>query len=118
MTPRPTHIRLEEIIERIERIQSAEILLLASENDGDIQVFEMLFDSILYQLVVIGEAVKDLDDTLKEKYSEIAWKDIAGMRDFLVHQYHRTDAKIVRDTVEKQLNSLKKVCEIELELGL
>ena len=43
--------------------------------------------SIIRQIEVIGEATKNVSPSLKEKYPEIPWKEISGMRDMLIHEY-------------------------------
>ena len=40
---------------------------------------------------IIGEATKNAPDSLKQKYSHIAWRDMAGMRDVLIHSWNSTD---------------------------
>jgi uncharacterized protein with HEPN domain len=47
--------------------------------------------AVLYQLTVIGEAVKRLSKEFRAKYSEIPWTLIAGMRDNLIHGYDLID---------------------------
>ncbi|WP_008316950.1 DUF86 domain-containing protein [Leptolyngbya sp. PCC 6406] len=47
--------------------------------------------AILYQIIVIGEAVKRLSPKFRNQHPEIPWKDIAGMRDIVAHQYDRVD---------------------------
>jgi len=47
-------------------------------------------DAIIRRLEIIGEAVKNIPVTFKTKYSEIPWKQMAGMRDVLIHEYFET----------------------------
>ncbi|MGD1858985.1 MAG: DUF86 domain-containing protein [Leptolyngbyaceae cyanobacterium] len=49
--------------------------------------------AILYQVIVIGEAVKRLSPDFRERYPDIPWRAIAGMRDVLAHQYDKIDLK-------------------------
>jgi len=44
-------------------------------------------DSVLRRLEIIGEAVKNIPDDFRERYQEIPWKKIAGLRDVLIHEY-------------------------------
>ena len=64
---------------------------------------------------MIGEAVKSLTSQLKDEYSFIPWNQIAGMRDILAHEYFRVEGKVVRATIDRPLQDLKKVCELALE---
>ena len=58
--------RLNHILDRIDRIQYAETILLESENEEDLwEEAQVAFDAILYDLVVIGEAVMALSPGIK-----------------------------------------------------
>jgi len=56
----------------------------------------------------IGEAVKQIPAAVRQKYPDVPWKDMAGMRDVLVHDYFGVDAAIVWKTVQEDLPSLKR----------
>jgi uncharacterized protein with HEPN domain len=56
---------------------------------------------------VIGEAVKKLSPELKERHLQIPWKDVAGMRDKLIHDYFGVDLDAVWDTATKDIHRLK-----------
>ncbi len=51
----------------------------------------------------IGEAVKQLPDELRQKYSAIEWRAMAGMRDRLIHNYFGVDYDIVWDVVVRKI---------------
>ncbi|MBC6422314.1 MAG: DUF86 domain-containing protein [Hormoscilla sp. SP5CHS1] len=51
--------------------------------------------AIVYQLLIVGEAVKRLSQDLRNQHSEIPWSDIAGMRDKLIHDYDNVDLEAV-----------------------
>ncbi len=58
-------------------------------------------------LEIMGEAAKRLPMEIREKYPEIPWKDMAGMRDRIIHGYDKVDLQIVWDTVKKEIPHLK-----------
>lgn len=58
-------------------------------------------------LTIIGEAAKNVSPQLREKYPEIPWKEIAGMRDKIVHHYFGVDYEAVFLTVQDDLPLLK-----------
>lgn len=46
-------------------------------------------------LEIIGEATKNLSIELREKYPDVSWKEMAGLRDILIHQYRNADDELV-----------------------
>ena len=64
--------------------------------------------AVLRALEIIGEATKNLSKELKAKHSEIQWKDIAGMRDKLIHEYFGVNLNLVWETVKKNIPELEK----------
>jgi len=60
------------------------------------------------RIEIIGEAVKNISKNLKEKYSNIEWRKIAGTRDKFIHHYFGVDFDIVWDIIKKDLPKLKK----------
>ena len=58
---------------------------------------------------IIGEAVKRLSEGFKQKYPDIPWKDIAGFRDVLAHDYTAVNALTVWETLEGDMLNLKKI---------
>lgn len=67
--------------------------------------------AIIRQLEIIGEAVKNIPNSFKEKYPKIPWKDIAGFRDVLSHAYFGVSMDRVWNVIKKDLPSLKKEIE-------
>lgn len=63
-------------------------------------------DAVIRQLEIIGEATKNLKAQTKDLQPDIPWKQIAGMRDKMIHAYFGVDLHLVWDVVEKELASL------------
>lgn len=67
-----------------------------------------LQDAIIRRLEIIGEAVKNLPIAFRSKHPDIPWKQIAGMRDILTHQYFDVDLALTWKVVKHELPSIKK----------
>lgn len=63
----------------------------------------LLQDGVIRQLEIIGEAVKRLSPDLRGRYAGISWKDIAGMRDKLIHDYFGVDLEAVWTTATEDI---------------
>jgi len=64
-------------------------------------------DAVVRNIEIIGEAVKELSEELKQEHSEIEWRYIARMRDKLIHHYHGVNWEIVWSVVKNDLVDLK-----------
>jgi uncharacterized protein with HEPN domain len=75
--------------------------------------FERLVDdkktlyAVIRCLEVIGEAVKKIPESIKNKYPEMPWQEIAGMRNKLIHEYFGIDTDTIWDTIKEDLPPLK-----------
>lgn len=75
-------------------------------------------DAVVRNLEIIGEAVKNISSNLKGKYKDIQWREIAGMRDKIIHFYFGVNWDIVWQTVKDKLPQLQeKVENIFREMG-
>jgi uncharacterized protein with HEPN domain len=71
-------------------------------------------DAVVRNLEIIGEAVKKLSEKLKSQHPDIPWKNIAGMRDKLIHEYFGVNLELVWDVVENELPKFLKEISIIL----
>lgn len=62
-------------------------------------VNRMSQDAVIRQFEIIGEATKNLSDVFREHHPAIPWKDLAGFRDKLIHQYFGVDLAMVWQSV-------------------
>jgi len=56
---------------------------------------------------IIGESLKHIPEEIKDRYSEIPWDDIYGMRNFLAHNYFGSDQEEVWKTIKEDIPELK-----------
>lgn len=103
---------LEHIREAIQKI--------ASYSAGGWEEFSrnpMAQDAILRNFEIIGEATKRLGDALKTRHPNVPWREIAGFRDVLIHNYMGVNLKRVWNVIEKDLPSLRQAVEELLATG-
>ena len=82
-------------------------------------VFHMKYETFAYdektiraverEFEIIGEAVKKIPNSFTEKYPDIPWRSVAGMRDRLIHHYWETEAEILWKTIKESVPQLKTV---------
>ena len=65
--------------------------------------------AVVRAIEVIGEAAKNIPEFIKSKYPNIPWKDMAGMRDKLIHAYFGVDLEVLWKTVQQDLPLLKEM---------
>ena len=79
---------------------------------------EMMKDAIERNFEIIGEAVKNLPEEFRAKYPNIPFRQIAGMRDKLMHDYFGVDYELVWQTIKTKLPQFRKnIEEIMIELN-
>lgn len=74
---------LEDILDCIDKIAeySTDISEREFENNSEKQ------DAVIRRIEVIGEAVKSISTETREQYPTIPWREMAGMRDIVIHEY-------------------------------
>ena len=98
--------RLRDIRDAIVAIQGH--LARAREQPED---EALLHDALLFQFVVIGEAVKNLALETRNAEPEIPWADVAGLRDLIAHEYFRIEIDRVLALVERDLPPLERAID-------
>lgn len=71
----------------------------------------LLHDALLFQFVVIGEAVKNLASETRESSPQIPWSDIAGLRDLIAHEYFRIEIERILEIVDRDLPPLEQAID-------
>ncbi len=97
------------VLSILEAIEKIKIYSSAFENADDFlwSNQQLNFNGTVNLLIAIGEESKKIDDKLKEEFSDIEWKAIAGIRDKLSHDYRGIDPNIVWNVIRNKLDDLK-----------
>ena len=102
---------LRHILDAIKDIEEStnNILKKDFKKDKDIR------EANIRRIEVIGEAVKNISVKIRKKHPNVEWKDIAGMRDKLMHHYFGVNLETVWKTIKEDLPILKKQIKEILE---
>ena len=92
---RSTKYFLEDIIESVQKVQK-----YTSSGKSIFFKDEILQDAVIRRLEIIGEASNQLPEKIIERYSEIPWRQIIGLRNVAIHEYFRVDLNLVWSLIE------------------
>ncbi len=94
---------IEDIIDSMDK---AENFVENMDYQGFMEDSKTIF-AVVRTLEIIGEAVKNIPESLRKKYPNIPWRDMAGMRDKLIHEYSGVRLDLLWNTVEVKVPELK-----------
>ena len=66
---------------------------------------QLVVDAVIRNFEIIGEAAKNIPKHIKDNYPDTEWKEAAGFRDVLIHDYFGVDVQAVYDTIKNNLPS-------------
>ncbi|MBP3756348.1 MAG: DUF86 domain-containing protein [Prevotella sp.] len=96
--------RLEHILEAIDRLEKHAGSLSREELEADV----LRYYGIVKNIEIIGEAANMLSSQFKETHTEVEWRPISNMRNFLVHEYFQVDNDTVWVVIHSDIVELKK----------
>ena len=103
---------LKEVRKRSEKINDVDDFLISESG-------VILLDSICMKLSAVGESIKNLDKITEHQllpnYPEIPWKNVMGVRDFIVHHYFEVDADVIYGICKQDVPALITVIERMME---
>lgn len=103
MSPRDWKFRLEDIDEAIDLI----FQYTNGLNYNSWKEDRKTIDAVIRNLEIIGEAATHIPSEILEKYADIPWAQMKGIRNVLVHEYFGVDVEVLWRTIKEDLPSLK-----------
>lgn len=113
MSSRDAGQRIADILQSIDRCQR----YLATLNDEGSDLVEMAEDAIERNLRIIGESANCLPPEITDSHPTIAWPQIRGFRNILVHEYFGVDVEVVHDVVQTYLPPLAEALRQHTDVG-
>lgn len=96
-------VYLDDIIEAMERVRDYTTGISFENFLND----RKTVDAVNRNLAIIGEAANRIPNEIKDKYQDIDWYGIIGLRNILIHDYFRVDLEIIWDIIENKLSLLE-----------
>lgn len=90
----------------LEDIKSSCKKILSYTKDMDFAEFKansLVYDAVLRNLEIIGEAAKNVPDEFKNQYDEVEWRAAAALRNILAHAYFTVKDEIIWDVIANKI---------------
>ncbi|MGI0482435.1 DUF86 domain-containing protein [Geminocystis sp. CENA526] len=100
---RTLKLYLEDINNSINKINK----YIKNVNQREFLDNELIYDAVIRNLQIIGEATKNIPDTIRIKYPYIDWRSIIGLRNIIVHTYFSIDDDILWNTIKNDFITLQ-----------
>jgi uncharacterized protein with HEPN domain len=108
--PRDSSVYLEDIVTAAERVAT----YVAGHTRDSFAADPKTVDAVVRNLEIIGEAVKQVPQDIRQRAPDIDWTRIAGLRDILIHAYFNVDLEILWDVVANKLPGLAQKVKVLL----
>ena len=102
---------LTDIINSVDRIKD----YTRNMNYDDFVEDRKTYDAVIHNLQIIGEATKQVPEIIRQKYPDIPWRQVAGLRDVIAHTYFMVNPEIVWNIINIELNPLQNCVALILQ---
>lgn len=103
MPSRDWQNRVKDVLAAISEIREFTSGITFNEFQSDRKTIR----AVLYNLAIIGEAVRGIPAELEASHPEIPWNDVRGMRNIVIHEYFQVNLSIIWQTIQEDLVSLE-----------
>ncbi len=103
MSTREWRLRVEDILEAIERIEQYTDGLQYRQWQQD----QKTIDAVIRNFEIIGEAATHVPSEVQVIFPEVPWGKMKGIRNLLIHEYFGVDAEVIWKTIQEDLPGLK-----------
>ncbi|MBE7382269.1 MAG: DUF86 domain-containing protein [Leptolyngbya sp. SIO1E4] len=103
MPSRDWQNRVRDVLAAIAEIREFTNGITFDEFQGD----QKTIRAVLYDIAIIGEAVRGIPPELESAHPEIPWDDVRGMRNIVIHEYFQVNLSIIWQTIQEDLVSLE-----------
>ncbi len=80
---------------------------IAGMDFEDFKADDKTASAVMRKLEIIGEAAKQIPATIRRKYPHVPWREMAGMRDKLIHFYFGVDYALVWQAITERIPEIK-----------
>lgn len=110
MLPREWTVRITDMLDAIAKIERYTDGMSYEQFEAD----ERTIDAVIRNLGIIGEAARHVPFEITQTYPDIAWAEMIGMRNFVIHQYGVVNLATIWQTVREDLPTLTPLLEAML----
>jgi uncharacterized protein with HEPN domain len=111
MKGRKQRLFIEDILESIKKIER----YIKNINYEDFEKKDLVVDAVIRNLEIIGEASKNISNDIRNKYTNIPWKRMVGLRNIATHEYFGIDLSIIWEIITVNLPETKPKIELILK---
>lgn len=103
---RSVKLFIQDVFDAIEKINGY-VSDIATEKE--LKANTKTYDAVMMNFIIIGEAVKNIYDEVRQNHPNVEWREIMAMRNLMVHEYWGINEGVVWDAIKKNLPELKEI---------